>query len=140
MAKKTKAAKAGNHVTEGGIAIEGEVITGEDTKLSVKEQGQLARGEIDEKGVKTEVEPVGKGGVKTIKTDLPLYQGTLTAKAVSAETGEEVSFRWEQAMPTTEEGCFYSFQAAHPRAIRETFVLDVTNTTDPTLRTALERP
>jgi hypothetical protein len=126
-------------VLSNGTVVQSKVVTGKKTRLTARQQGQLARGEIDEN-----LEPTGKAAkdknaVRTIKTGETLYQGRLTAEAVAAATGEKVSVTWEQAMPTTEDGCFYSFQQYHPSAIRDTFKLDPDNELDPTLRTSLEK-
>jgi hypothetical protein len=140
---KAEDAKAENAevLTSGGVAIASKVVTGEETKLSAKEQGQLARGEIDEKGKPTGKKPHRKpGDVKTVKVKYPLYQGKLTCTADAAATGEEVSVVMVVAEPTTEDGVFYHFQQYHPSAIRDTFKIDPTNTDDPTKRTYLERP
>jgi hypothetical protein len=136
--KKEQAEKDGRHVTANGIVIEGKVVTGVKNKLNQKEQGQLARGEIDEAGESTGKEVKGESEIRTIKTGETLYQGDLTAEATAAATGERVSIKWHQAHPTTEDGCFWAFQQYHPSAIRETFKIDASNTTDPTLRTSLE--
>jgi hypothetical protein len=128
-------------LTDGGIFVDAKVVTGRKTKLSAKEQGQLARGEIDESG-----EPTGKeikrDDVKTIRSSETLYRGTLSAEAISAKTGEEISYRWDQAMPATEEGCYRAFESAHGvgSVKRDTFKLDPDNKIDPTKRTSLERP
>lgn len=126
-------------LTDGGIFIDAKVVTGKNHRLSAKEQGQLARGEIDE-NLESTGKKVKKDDVKTIRTSETLYQGKLTAEAIAGATGEKVSVVWEQAMPTTESGCFHSFLQYHPSAIRDTFKIDPTNTEDPTLRTSLERP
>lgn len=136
---KSETTESKGVLTDGGIFVNAKVVTGKNHKLTAKEQGQLARGEIDESGEATGKE-VKKDAVKTLKTSETLYQGKLSAEAIAAATGEKVSVVWEQAMPTTEDGCFYSFQQYHPSAMRDTFKLDVTNTIDPTLRTSLERP
>lgn len=123
-----------------GIAVEGKVVEGEDNNLSTQEQGQLARGEIDAKGKKTDKEVEPGDGVKTIKTGETLYHGPLSAEATSSVTGEKVSLKWEQAQPTTEEGCWHSFNHHYGgMCIRDTFKLDPKNEVDPTLRTSLEK-
>jgi hypothetical protein len=136
---KSETTESKGVLTEGGIFVDAKVITGKNHRLSAKEQGQIARGELDEN-----LEPTGKEvkrpDVKTIKTSQTLYQGKLSAEAIAGATGEKVSVVWEQAMPTTEDGCFHSFQQYHPSAIRDTFKIDPSNTIDPTLRTSLERP
>ena len=146
MAKKTdakaseeKAPSKNQVVMDNGTVVDSKVVTGKKTKLSAREQGQLARGEIDESGEPTGKEVKPKDPVRTIKTCETLYQGKLSAEAVAAATGEKVSVVWEQAMPTTEDGCFYSFLQYHPSAIRDTFKIDPENKIDPTLRTSLEK-
>jgi hypothetical protein len=141
QAKKFEPKANAGTVLSNGVAVEAKVIKGRKTKLSAKEQGQLARGEIDEAGEPTGKE-VEKDDVKTIRSNETLYQGTLSAEAVSAKTGEKVSYRWDQAMPATEEGCYRAMESAHGPGslIRDTFVLDHRNEIDPTLRTAMERP
>jgi len=148
MPKKAPTAKAKeaktSTTTNSGVVLEGDVITGADNKLSQKEQGQLARGEVDEN-----LEPTSKGeskplpgspgDVKTVKVAGKLYQGWITAEATAAATGEQVSVKWNQAEPTTEDGLFHSFLAYHPSAIRDTFKVDPENKIDPTKRTYLER-
>ena len=142
---ETKAEKDGkvDHITAGGVGIQGKVVTGKKTKLSAKEQGQLARGEIDESGEPTgkEVKPkknaiVGQGRIS--KPTETLYQGKISAEAIAAATGEKVSAVFEQAEPTTEDGLFYHFQQYHPSAKRDSFKIDTDNKIDPTLRTHLE--
>lgn len=131
----------GQHLTAGGAVIQSKVVTGEDTKLSAHEQGQRARGEVDDKGKPTGKEPERPpGGVKVVKVDRTLYQGKISAEAIAGATGEEVSAVFVQEEPTTEDGLFYHFQQYHPSAIRDTFKIDPTNTLDPTKRTYLERP
>lgn len=148
MAKKTKKAaeKTTDTVLHNGVVVQSEVITGEENKLSPKEQGQRARGEIDDKGKKTAKAEKAEGdlskigpGTKTVQADETLYQGQITASATAGATGEKVSMRWEQAYPTTVDGLFHSFQGYHPSAIRDTFEIDPSNTDDPTLRTHLEK-
>ena len=142
MAKKAKAKaeSKGDTILDNGVVVEGNVVTGE-SDLTAKEQGQLARGEIDEAGKATGKE-VEKDDAKTMRPTQTLYQGRLSAEAISAKTGEEVSWTWEQNMPTTEEGCYRQMEAAHGvgSLIRDTFKLDAQNVIDPTKRTALERP
>jgi hypothetical protein len=121
-----------------GIIVEGNVTTGKETKLSAKEQGQLARGEIDETGEKTGKE-IESRDVRTLKTTMPLYKGKLSAEAIAGATGEKVSVVMVVEMPTTEDGVFYHFQQYHPSAIRDTFKIDASNSIDPTLRTSLEK-
>src|SRR3954471_17424127 len=94
-AKKTAAKADGGTVTASGVAVDAKVIKGRKTKLSAKEQGQLARGEIDEAGEPTGKE-VKKDDVKTIRSSETLYHGTLSAEAISSKTGEKVSYRWDQ--------------------------------------------
>ncbi len=130
-------------LTDSGTEITGKVITGRKTNLSAKEQGQLARGEIDEAG-----DPTGKvmkpkknsalGGVRTSAPTETLYRGKISAEAIAAATGEKVSVVFEQVEPTTEDGLFYHFQQYHPSAKRDSFKIDPTNRIDPTLRTHLE--
>lgn len=147
MAKTTQdKAAAKSTVTDNGTIIQDKVIVGEKNKLSPKEQGQQARGEINEKGEKTAKAEKAEGdlskigpGPKTVKTGEKLYQGQITATATAGATGEKVSMRWDQSYPTTEDGLFHSFLAYHPSAVRDTFVVDPSNTDDPTLRTHLEK-
>ena len=142
MAKKAKSEGAKDqHITDGGVVFEGNVVKGEENKLTAKEQGQLARGEIDESGEKTGKE-IEKPDAKTVKSKHTLYVGKLSASAESAKTGEPISYVWEQMMPVTEEGAYRVFEAAHGvgSVLRDTFKLDPSNEIDPTLRTALERP
>ena len=114
------------------------VITGKKHKLSTHEQGQLARGEIDESGEATD-KPTKPKKERVKSTGETLYQGMLTGHSVSDLTGEEISFRWDQKEPATKEGCFYTFQNMHGAgANRDKFELDPDNKTDPTLRTHLE--
>lgn len=124
-------------LTDGGIFVDAKVVTGKKHKLTAKEQGQLARGEIDESGEPTGKE-VKRPDVPTIKTSETLYQGKLSAEATAAATGEKVSAVFVQEMPTTEDGVFYHFLQYHPSAKRDSFKIDATNTIDPTLRTSLE--
>jgi hypothetical protein len=126
-------------VLSNGTVVQSKVVTGKKTRLTARQQGQLARGEIDEN-----LEPTGKAAkdknaVRTIKTSETLYQGPITASAIASATGEKVSFKWDQAMPTTHKGLFHSFLAAHPSADYDTFEIDSENVTDPTLRTSLEK-
>ncbi len=140
--KKTSAKTESSYIIPGnGLAVDGNVVVGEDNGLTMKEQGQLARGEIDESGKSTGKETV-KRGENTIKTGETLYQGDLTAECVSNKTGEKVLWKWHQAMPTTEEGCYRVMESAHGvgSLYRDKFKLDPTNSADPTLRTSLERP
>lgn len=141
----TKAEKADkvDHVTPGGVGIQGKVVSGKNTKLSAKEQGQLARGEIDEAGEPTGKEAAPKknaivGAGRVSKPEETLYVGKFSAEAIASATGEKVSVVAVQAEPTTEEGLFYHFQQYHPSAKRETFKFDMENKIDPTLRTHLE--
>lgn len=124
-----------------GTPLKGKVIIGRKTKLSAKEQGQLARGEIDEAGDPTG-KPIqlgkGKRGVTVAEPEETLYQGKFTLHARAAATGEPVSVVCEQVEPCTEDGLFYHFLQYHPSAIRSTFKIDADNRTDPTLRTHLE--
>lgn len=136
--KKAKKESGDNHIMDNGTVVEGNVVTGKKTKLSAKEQGQLARGEIDEAGESTGKE-IKKDDVRTLKTEETLYVGHLTASAVASATGQKVSVVWDQAMPTTKKGCFWSFQQYHPSADFDTFEIDTENKTDPTLRTSLEK-
>lgn len=141
--KKAKAAESKASETTliaNGTVVESEVKTGKNTKLSAREQGQLARGEIDEAGEATGKEPQPKRPADhVIKSSETLYQGKISAEAIAAATGEKVSIVFVQEMPTTEEGLFYHFQQYHPSAIRDTFKIDLENKIDPTLRTSLER-
>lgn len=131
-------------LTHAGVAIQGKVITGKKNRLTQKEQGQLARGEID-----SDLNPIDKGdkptdlanlgAPKTSKPEMTLYQGDLTLHAIAGATGQPVSIKMTQAEPTTEDGVFHSMQAYHPSAIRDTFKIDAENKTDPTLRTYLEK-
>ena len=73
------------------------------------------------------------------KVEETLYVGPISAEAIAAATGQKVSYKWVQAQPTTEDGLFHSFVAAHPSAKRDTFKIDPENKIDPTLRTYLER-
>lgn len=141
-AKKAAAKEAdnsGNTITHGGRVIESKVVTGKNTQLTAHQQGQLARGEIDEN-----LQPTGKaarkpGDTRTVKSDMTLYQGKITMHAVAGATGEKVSVVAVQAEPTTEHGLFHHFLQYHPSAIRDTFEVDPDNETDPTLRTSLEK-
>jgi len=137
-AKKTET--EATTLSSGGVAIEGKVLVGKKTKLSAKEQGQLARGEIDESG-----EPTGKAkpleeilNGKVSKPTETLYKGKISAEAIAAATGEKVSVVMEINEPTTEDGLFYNFTCYHPSAKRDTFKIDLENKIDPTLRTHLE--
>src|SRR6476620_1918610 len=95
MAKKSNAseakATADNQTLHNGTVVDAKVVTGKKTKLTAKEQGQLARGEIDEAGEPTGKEIKPKDAVRTIKTGETLYQGKLSAEATAAATGEKVS-------------------------------------------------
>lgn len=140
-AAKAESKSSGQTINSGGTVIESKVIKGEKTKLTSHEQGQLARGEIDEKGDATGKEPERKpGDTKVVSVKETLYQGTISAEATAAATGEPVSVRFEQMEPTTEDGLFYHFQQYHPSAIRSSFEIDTDNKIDPTKRTHLEGP
>lgn len=127
-------------VLDNGTVVQSKVVTGKKTRLTAREQGQLARGEIDEN-----LEPTGKAAkdknaVRTIKTDETLYQGDLSAEGINIVTGEKVSYKWHQPMPTTEDGCYRVMNYAYGENIRrDSFVLDTKNEIDPTLRTSLEK-
>lgn len=137
MSEESTTAEA-PHIMANGIVVEGDITVGKETRLTAKEQGQLARGEIDEN-----LEPTGKevksDDVRTLKSRLPLFRGKLTVSATAAATGEPVSVVFDQVMPTTEEGIFYHLQQYHPSAIRDTMKIDPENKADPTLRTSLEK-
>lgn len=63
MAKKTESKETAPeiaHTTSGGVAVAGNVTVGEDNKLSAKEQGQKARGELDENGNPTTTNKVAE--------------------------------------------------------------------------------
>lgn len=130
-------------LNDGGTQIEGKIVTGRKSRLSAKEQGQLARGEIDEAGDPTgkpiqAKRSVLKNNVLVSKPTETLYKGMLTLSGIAAATGEPVSVRCEQAEPTTEDGLFYHAQQYHPSIKRDGFKIDPTNRDDPTLRTHLE--
>jgi hypothetical protein len=145
MPKKSKASgeksAKDQHISAGGVVYEGNVVTGRKTKLTAKEQGQLARGEIDEAGEPTgkKIEPKGE---KVVEAGETLYVGQLSAEATSTKTGQKVSYTWVQGEPVTEEGCYRVMESAHGVGSlkRETFKLDPENEIDPTLRTPMERP
>lgn len=144
MAKKAKAAEAkaparNTTTMSNGTVVESKVVTGKRHRLTAREQGQLARGEIDENLEPTDKAAKDRNAVRVIKTSETLYQGPITASATASATGEKVSFKWDQAMPTTHKGLFNSFLAAHPSADYDTFEVDTDNKIDPTLRTSLEK-
>jgi len=132
--------KARGELDENNNPIAPEVREGTSTKGA--DAANAARTE-KEKATDIKLEEIAKereqAGVGPIKVDETLYVGPLTATAIAAATGQEVSVKWEQAQPTTEDGCFWSFVAYHPSAKRETFKIDVENKEDPTKRTYLER-
>jgi hypothetical protein len=149
MAKTAKAepkaepkAEKVDHTTTSGVQLQGKVIFGKKTGLTPKQQGQKARGELDENlQPKDEGTPPAdeRDPVKVIKPSMTLYHGEISAEAIAGATGEPVSIRWVQEEPTTEDGLFHSFLAYHPSAIRNTFKVDATNSViDPTKRTYLE--
>jgi hypothetical protein len=130
-----------DHTTTSGVQLQGKVIFGKKTGLTPKQQGQKARGELDENlQPKDEGTPPAeeRDPVKVIKPSMTLYHGEISAEAIAGATGEPVSIRWVQEEPTTEDGLFHSFLAYHPSAIRDSFKVDVTNSIDPTKRTYLE--
>jgi hypothetical protein len=179
--KSENGAASGDFVTTGGEIIQGEVIVGIDNKLTAKEQGQKARGELDENGKlkpdnraaeaekaadsKASAAAVESGltekekatdkalverrkvlaaagevsGVRIIKPTIPLYQGWLTVSGKASTTGEDISFTYEQAEPTGEEGVYHAFKSYFPAAKREGMKIDPENKDDPTKRTFLER-
>jgi len=95
MTKKSKANSAKSakdqHISDGGVVYEGNVVTGRKTKLTAKEQGQLARGEIDEAGEPTgkKIEPKGE---KVVEAGETLYVGQLSAEATSTKTGQTLLY------------------------------------------------
>src|SRR3954464_8648010 len=80
-ASATKSVTSTGVLSSGGTMITGKVVHGRKTKLTAKEQGQLARGEIDEAG-----DPTGKEakkdkfavgfGTRVSEPEETLYQGT----------------------------------------------------------------
>ena len=119
-----------------------EKVANDKGAVAAAEEANAARSE-KEKATDAKVEVLNEAKAETangpVKVEEQQYVGPITATAIAAATGQEVSYFWEQAQPTTVDGLFWSFIQAHPSARRDTFKVDPTNTDDPTKRTYLER-
>ena len=135
-AREEEAPKPNEKIGKKGLHATEEALTPQQEAVNVKHAERTEY--LESAGVASnQVRPDGTaGGWKTgKKVEGPMYQGDITARSVSFETGEEVSARMHIPNPVTEEGVWYRFKAHHDSAMREHFEIDESNTSDPLLAT-----
>jgi hypothetical protein len=67
-----------------------------------------------------------------------MYRGMVTCTSVHAGTHEKISARIDLPEAVGEERVWLDFKAHHANAMREHFVIDASNTDDPSLRSRYE--